>query len=174
MGDGRLIDAMEARAAPVLAPAGPESRSAPKPSMWDPDEPLAALPRRMLRAASVAAAWGIAAVPVVTGWQRCSFARLLHEPCPGCGMTRALRFLLAGDVVASLRMHPLAVPVLAVGLLFMGATVWTTLVLGSPIQVYKTRVGKWTLAAMVVVYGAAIVLWGLRWFGFFGGPVPVD
>jgi hypothetical protein len=152
-----------------------EARAAPaKPSMWDPDEPLAALPRRVLRAVGVGAAWAIAAVPVATGWQQCAAARLLHEPCPGCGMTRALRLLLAGDVDASLRMHPLAVPVLVVGLLFMGATVWATFVLGSPVQVHKTRVGKWTLAAMAVVYGAAFLLWGLRWFGLFGGPVPVD
>jgi Protein of unknown function (DUF2752) len=142
-------------------------------SMWDPDEPLAAFPRRVLRAGVVAAAWGVAALPVALGWQQCAVARLLHEPCPGCGMTRAVRLLLDGQVTASLRLHPLAVPVLLVGTLFMGATVWTTLAEGSPLHIHETRLGKATLVAMVVVYGAALVLWVLRWFGLFGGPVPV-
>lgn len=142
-------------------------------SMWDPDEPLAALPTRMRRAAAVAAVWAIAALPVALGWQGCAVATLLHRPCPGCGMTRALRLLLAGDVGASLRMHPLAVPVLGVGLLFMAATVWSTLVLGSPVHVHETRLGRWAIGALVVVYAAALLLWIARWFGFFGGPVPV-
>lgn len=153
------------------------SRQAPRVAgMWDPQEenaPLAALPRRVLRAGAVGAAWAVSAVPVALGLQQCAVARLLHEPCPGCGMTRAMHLLFAGQVDASLRMHPLAVPVLLSGGLFIAATVWSTLALGSPIRVHETRFGKWTIAAMVVVYGATLILWGLRWFGLFGGPVPV-
>ena len=29
------------------------------------------------------------------------------------------------------------------------------------------------IIAIVVVYAAVLVLWTLRWFGLFGGPVPV-
>ena len=36
-------------------------------SMWDPDEPLAPLPRRLLRAAAVAGVWAVAALPVAAG-----------------------------------------------------------------------------------------------------------
>jgi hypothetical protein len=168
---------MQAEAQPALAGqqpgAGATSRGRGRGSMWDPDEPLAPLPRRLLRAAAVAGTWALAALPVATGWQKCAIATVLHRPCPGCGMTRALHLLASGQVEASLRMHPMALPVLVVGLLFIGSTVWTTVVLGSPINFHRSRLGRWTLAAMVVVYSATLVLWILRWFGFFGGPVPV-
>jgi len=89
-------------------------------------------------------------------------------------MTRAVRLLAAGHIEASLHMHPLAVPALAVWMVFMAATVWATWTSGTPLTVLKSRQGRVTLAAIVVVYVAAFVLWALRWFGFFGGPVPVD
>lgn len=40
----------------------------------------------------------------------CVSQRLLGLPCPGCGMTRALVALLHGDLGASLRYHPVALP----------------------------------------------------------------
>src|SRR5580704_9957089 len=101
--------------------------------IWDLDEPRAPLPTRVRRAAAVAGVWVLSALPVVTGLQRCPVATVFHRPCPGCGMTRALKLLADGDIGASLRMHPLAVPVLAAGLLFIATTVWTTLILGSPL-----------------------------------------
>ena len=156
---------------------GAENHAALSPSMWDLDElerqPPPPLPRRALRAAGVAAVWAIAVLPVVTGWQRCAIAVLFHRPCPGCGMTRALLLLAGGHVEASLRMHPLAVPVLAMGLFFMFSTVWTTLAIGTPLSLYKGRLGRVTLVAMAIVYGAALALWIARGFGLFGGPVPV-
>jgi len=145
--------------------------------MWDLDE-LEQLPRpprarRMLRAAGVAAVWALAILPVATGWQRCAIATLLHRPCPGCGMTRAILLLADGRVEESLRMHALAVPMLLMGVFFMLSTVWTTFAIGTPLTLYRGRLGRVTLAAMVIVYGAAFALWGARCFGFFGGPVPV-
>jgi hypothetical protein len=126
-----------------------------------------------VRAAGVLALWVMAATPVVLGAQKCAFARLLHRPCPGCGMTRAFRLLHAGDVAGSLHMHPLALPVALVGVLVALSTIGTTLQAGSPVEFYRRPLGRVSLALAVVVYAAAIVVWGLRWFGFFGGPVPV-
>ncbi len=135
--------------------------------------PLSWPRRHVLRATGVLGLWAIAALPVTLGWQRCAFAALLHRPCPGCGMTRAIRLLQAGDLSGSLRMHPLALPVLlAVGLL-VSSTVWTTLESGTPLAFYARRTGRAAIALAVVAYAAAIALWGLRWFGFFGGPVAV-
>lgn len=44
----------------------------------------------------------------------CPVMALFHIPCPGCGMTRALKCLLRGDLAASFAMHPmlLTTPVL--------------------------------------------------------------
>jgi Protein of unknown function (DUF2752) len=140
---------------------------------WDFDEPLPALGRRMLRAAAVAAVWVASGLPAALGAQRCVIATLCHVPCPGCGMTRALRLLAAGQVRASLHMHPLAVPVLVAGAMLMASTVWATVALGSPIRLHRSPFGRVALAMAVAVYVAALGLWVLRWFGCFGGPVPV-
>jgi Protein of unknown function (DUF2752) len=145
----------------------------------DPDEQQLGVPRnvdlgrRALRAGGVLAAWVFAALPVALGWQTCTFATLLHRPCPGCGMTRAVRLMQAGDVAGSLRMHPLALPVLAAGALIVLSTVVATLDTGTPIWFYRQRLGRLAIAFAVVVYAAALVLWILRWFGLFGGPVAV-
>ncbi|HEY8041572.1 MAG TPA: DUF2752 domain-containing protein [Polyangiaceae bacterium] len=141
---------------------------------WDLDEPLPSVRRRLARAAGVAGVWAVSALPIALGWQKCAIATLIHRPCPGCGMTRAIHLLQAGQLDASLRLQPLAVPVLAVGLLFIFSTVWTTLRLGTPLHVHKSRLARVTLGIAAVVYGAAFALWMLRWFGYFGGPVPVS
>ena len=141
---------------------------------WDLDEPLPALRRRVIRAATVAGVWVLSALPAALGVQRCAIATLCHLPCPGCGMTRALRLLAAGRVDASLRMHPLAVPVLVAGALLLTSTVWATATLGSPIRVHRSLFGRIALALALVAYGAALALWLLRGLGYFGGPVPVD
>ncbi len=140
---------------------------------WEFDEPTPTLARRMSRAAMVAVAWALSVLPVALGWQRCALATLCHRPCPGCGMTRAIKLLAAGRVGASLRMHPLAVPVLFAGTLLVLSTVWTTLAVGSPIRFHRSRLGQGAIGAAFVVYAAALVLWILRFFGHFGGPVPV-
>jgi len=88
-------------------------------------------------------------------------------------MTRAVRLLAAGHVGASLQMHPLAVPAVTTWMAFMVATVWATWREGTPLAALSARPGRLALTAIVVVYLAATVLWGLRWFGLFGGPVPV-
>lgn len=131
--------------------------------------------RRLARAGLVAALWALtggSAIFGVFGGQRCTIARVFHRPCPGCGMTRAALLLLHGDWRASLHMHPLTVPLIAAFGVFAASTVWTTATYGYPL-VHKSAVGRGSIAALVVVYVASIVLWGLRWFGFFGGPVPV-
>jgi hypothetical protein len=139
----------------------------------DLDEPRVPLLQRTARAMAVGAALGATALPIAVGWQRCTVAAILHRPCPGCGMTRALKLLLAGDVGASLRMHPLALPVLAVGVLFATSTVWTTLLFGSPLRVYRTPFGRFAIGSAGVLYASALALWILRWLGLFGGPVQV-
>lgn len=40
----------------------------------------------------------------------CPFAIVLGFPCPGCGMTRAVLFMLSGKPFDSLYLHPLALP----------------------------------------------------------------
>jgi hypothetical protein len=99
-------------------------------------------------------------------------AAVLHVPCPGCGTTRALALLARGDWGASLRLQPLAVPMLGAAGLVVLATVRTTLRSGAP-RLEGSRLGRWAVGVAASVYGAAVLLWGLRWLGLFGGPVAV-
>lgn len=101
---------------------------------------------------------------------RCPLAAVAHVPCPGCGLTRAARLVAHGDFAAATAMHPL---------------VWLVapLVLGfAAIEVMgyaKTR--RWG-ASKRVPHGTALLVvtalllfavWIARFFGAFGGPVPV-
>jgi hypothetical protein len=76
--------------------------------------------RRDARLWLLAGLAGLAGLAVLHSWTPsndpataiCLFRRLLHLPCPGCGLTRAFAHLAKGEWNAALRMHPLA-PVLA-------------------------------------------------------------
>jgi hypothetical protein len=54
----------------------------------------------------------------------CLSRRLLHLPCPGCGLTRAFAHLAKGEWLAALAAHPLA-PVLALEAI-LGWLAWGT------------------------------------------------
>ena len=130
-------------------------------------------PRYSGRAALVLAAWVVGAIPTVLGAMPCPVASIAHVACPGCGMTRAIRMLAGGDLGASLRMHPLALPSLTATALVMLATVGVTFARGTPIELLQVRAGRWAAAYFVIVNVALVLLWAMRMFGFFGGPVPV-
>lgn len=106
---------------------------------------------------------------VVAGW-RCPAAAITGHPCPGCGLTRALRLALHGDVAGATHMHPLVwivVPFVAgwIGLELVG----------------YLRTGAWGASSQVkhggklllVVSALIFVVWIARFFGAFGGPAPV-
>jgi len=59
--------------------------------------------------------------PTDEGPTVCPFALLTGVACPGCGMTRALAFLVRGQLGQAVRYHPVA-PLLAVGL--AGGLIW--------------------------------------------------
>lgn len=117
--------------------------------------------------------WSLAALPVVFGFKQCTVARVFHQPCPGCGLTRAAYLLMDGHVGASLHMHPLLVPILLGHFFFALSTVHATYVTGTPFYFYNERLGRFALWFLGIVYGLAIVLWIARFFGALGGPVPV-
>lgn len=121
----------------------------------------------------MAAIWLVTAVPVVLGVSRCPVAQFLHEPCPGCGMTRAIELLVHGEVGASFAMHPLAVPTLLVQLVFAILTVVVTLRRGSPFVLWQVRAARVTVYAAAIVFGLDLLLWIARFCGAANGPVPV-
>jgi 4-hydroxy-3-methylbut-2-en-1-yl diphosphate synthase IspG/GcpE len=115
---------------------------------------------------------GAVGVAAALGWIRCPLAALYHIPCPGCGMTRAMVLLVTGHVAASLRMNALALPV-ALASAGLVVAAFGERPAGTADGARSGSRFRAAIAAMTVAYGAAVVLWALRWLGMFGGPVPV-
>lgn len=101
---------------------------------------------------------------------RCPVAAVAHVPCPTCGMTRALMLALHGDFAAATAMHPLVwvvAPALATLLALetfgcLRADAWDA----------PSRV-RGAMAALVAIAALTFAVWLARFFGAFGGPVPV-
>jgi len=105
----------------------------------------------------------------------CPLASVLGVPCPGCGLTRATLALAHGELKHALELHPL---VLVLAPLFVWAM--CSAAIG---YVRGPRVGRpvrlWLASRTVTVLGSVLMLltlgvWGARFLGYFGGPVPVE
>lgn len=105
---------------------------------------------------------------VVIGWvvtlpdfSLCTFETLFHRPCPGCGMTRSIAHLVRGELLVSLRLHPLGLP------LFLGSVAGFSggvlhLVRGrDPFWRLVERRGTWLALGLLV---SMIGLWIVRAF----------
>jgi hypothetical protein len=125
--------------------------------------------RGLLTVAGLGAAFAL----LYAGAVPCVFARVLHLPCPACGSTRAVLALAHGDLEGVLRMNPLG-PVAAVLLGFFAVQAVASVLRRGDFQAVGEgplgAIAKRALAAVVVL---EIVLWIARFFGAFGGPVPV-
>lgn len=87
----------------------------------------------------------------------CVSQRLFHLPCPGCGMTRAVKALALGHWRDSLAFHPLALPLL----LGLGATF--AVAAGLPDD--DPRFERWRDGALRLAGFALGVVWVARLAG---------
>jgi hypothetical protein len=119
---------------------------------------------------------GAAAVGVVIALRIpvCPTATLFGIPCPGCGLTRATLALFRGDVATALHFHPLVFVLtpLVVGLTLNSAYEYVR----GPRQLAQrelvtSRATSWLAAVLLV---GMLGVWGARFLGYFGGPVPVE
>ncbi|MBX3186792.1 MAG: DUF2752 domain-containing protein [Labilithrix sp.] len=98
---------------------------------------------------------------------------MTHVPCPGCGSTRAVWALARGDLHGMLR-HNFLAPLMAVLVAALALdALMSVLRTGSLMQVGEGRYARYLPRAVLVVALLEIVLWGARFAGFLGGPVPV-
>ena len=106
----------------------------------------------------------------------CPWAALFGLPCPGCGLTRAASLLVQGEWHAALALHPLSpllVPLVAAALL---DAVLEPL---SPAQPAAARarlrrcVERWQGPAAWALLLIVLGVWLARFWGAFGGPVPI-
>ncbi len=89
----------------------------------------------------------------------CLFHRLTGLPCLACGLTRSVCLLMQGQWLASLRMHPAAVPVLA-ALGVAAAVMGCEAVLARPLDGTLPR--RLIEALLAAGGAAALVAWSAR------------
>lgn len=144
-----------------VAPAAPLSVAPP---------PLSV---RLRRAALTAAFFALLGGMLSAKAVPCAFATVFHQPCPGCGSTRAVLALLHGDVGSMVRFNPIG-PVAAVLIGALAAQSFASvLVRGDLRGVGGGRVGLVVKRGLVIVAVLEVFVWVARFFGAFGGPVPV-
>lgn len=131
------------------------------PTLPPPDSRL----RRLLRLGVYVAPLGLA---TLLGVPICPTALVLRQPCPGCGISRASAALAHGDLTGAMTLNPIAPVVvpLAAGLALYGMTAY--------VFSGQSRLNDRVPMTLGIALSAALtVVWVMRWFGAFGGPVPV-
>jgi hypothetical protein len=121
----------------------------------------------------MAAAFGGVGFALASGAVPCAFARATHMPCPGCGSTRAVHALAAGDLREVVHMNALGPILGAIALVLAVGSTLSVLRSGSTAAFVDSRGGRLLARVAIVVAILEVVLWIARFFGAFGGPVSV-
>lgn len=125
------------------------------------------------RALLLAAGLATLALAVLYGFARCPVAQWLHVPCPGCGMTRSVEALAHFDLAGVLRYNPLGPVHVALSAWIIGRSMYVLARDGNlGALAYKNEATRMTYA-FFALQAIQLALWGLRWFGLFGGPCPI-
>jgi hypothetical protein len=125
------------------------------------------------RAALVTLGLSAGAALLGSGHVECAFAKMLHTPCPACGSTRATLSLLHLDVAQALHFNPAAPLVVLVLGVLAARGIFVMARDGNVQALGEGKLGGWIVRALVLALVLEVVVWGLRFFGLFGGPVPV-
>jgi len=147
----------------------PSRRAEAEPSDAEPSdaERRAGWPWRAVR---VAAIYGAVAALVASKAPLCPMAKVVHQPCPGCGLTRATLELAHGDFAAAFALHPLSILIsplfVFVVLKLTKSYIWTG-------RMISKREPAWVYPAWGVLSLVMIALWAARFLGAFGGPVAI-
>ncbi|HEU4412406.1 MAG TPA: DUF2752 domain-containing protein [Polyangiaceae bacterium] len=125
-----------------------------------------------LRAARLGGIGAVIAALLAAGAPGCPVAFFARVPCPGCGLTRAALRLLHGDLAGALAFHPLVPVALPAALAFVGTNAVSYVVSGRWGYVERQQ-GRALTGGALVLIALMLGVWVARFFGAFGGPVPV-
>jgi hypothetical protein len=102
----------------------------------------------------------------------CPTALFLGVPCPGCGLTRATLALFSGNVAEALRLHPLVPLLLPVFVIAVGHAAFEYV--RGPLGRSQRSLfsGRWVTPVALTLGALMLGVWGLRFAGYLGGPVP--
>lgn len=115
---------------------------------------------------------GALAGAIALGIPLCPFALVARLPCPGCGLTRATLALARGHVAEAVHFHPLVFIVTPVIAVVFTYNAWSYVRRGEWFASERVK-GRWVNRGWIALGVAMIALWIARFFGAFGGPVPV-
>jgi hypothetical protein len=104
----------------------------------------------------------------------CPTASLMNVPCPGCGLTRATVAALTGDLAQAFALHPLVFFLTPLYVVFMLTAVYTYVRGPEPGRRQHPHLGKLIGVVMSVALVLMIGVWAARFFGYLGGPVPLE
>jgi hypothetical protein len=93
------------------------------------------------------------------GLPPCGFLVLTGKPCPACGLTTAFAHLAHLAPLASLRAHPLGLPLFALNLVVLAASVHGLIRGGSVTRAVDTLAAD---RVALVVAGALLATWAMR------------
>lgn len=111
---------------------------------------LALLACAALGAAAVIAVYHVDPSSGRTVW--CPYRAVTGMPCPGCGMTRAVHFLMHADVVRAFSYNPL---------LFLAAPVALAFAV-APHLVGEQRGGRWRTSLAWIMLAITLMFWVWR------------
>jgi hypothetical protein len=114
--------------------------------------------RLRFAAPALLVALALAFIPYPT----CIIRLAAGQPCPACGLTRAALALARLDLAAATTWNPLAIPL---ALAALGGLFGAVMLDDRAWNGFVRDIGGGSAVAIVVV-------WALRFFGLFGGPVP--
>lgn len=123
------------------------------------------------RAFVLAGLMGLAGLVLAFQLPTCPTALFFGVPCPGCGLTRATLLLFSGDIAGAFRMHPL-VPLLLPAFVVPIAYAAFEYVRGARPGARSPWLAPWVTPAAIVLGALMLGVWGARFAGYLGGPVP--
>ena len=90
----------------------------------------------------------------------CPMVIMSGFPCPGCGLTRSIRYLISGNIVQSLYINPMGIPIVCILIYFF----FNRYILG------RKAKGMITIITVVIIVLLVLYIW--RMHIFFPNRVP--
>lgn len=126
------------------------------------------------RTAALLLGYGLTFLVLLSGHVKCTFAIATHHACPGCGTTRAASALLHGDLAQAFHYNPMGPVVMAALLVVAAESAFRVARYGNVQDLGTQGPSHFAVRVLFVALVLQIVVWIARFFGFFGGPVPVE